>query len=408
MSNAVIDIAASNGQVFGSTLRGDVLIYTNNNTQRIGFGNSNNVFPPVLAVGSNHVCINTSNTSNSLNIAGTMVVANSNNTPIICNRIDNTGGTIGSFEAPSLSVGGNYASVQLGKNNSNFNSWTMAYVHQGENSSSNFLGFAPVTESYVRQLSFSNILASGAGGNTNKLYDYNTMITKYPAGTYFYIKYNNTLFRLRFNASETTLSKDTTFEKTLNGGKTWAGAGTTDLPFGTATNVEEVILPGYPWNMVVTGSNVGIGTTTPNTSYSLEVNSTMRVNSNTTLTPNRPFINGYITATSSNPSLLTSVQATGGMAITSSTRIVAPIAGVYSFGFNMIFQNDTSRKDFAIWVNGVHLVYTLNENDLTGHHYRGGELACYLNANDYVEFANPNSGTPLGGTWSTFWFFLVG
>jgi hypothetical protein len=101
------------------------------------------------------------------------------------------------------------------------------------------------------------------------------------------------------------------------------------------------------------------------------------------------------------------------MVVTSSTRLVAPVAGVYAIGFNTIItsqppQPDTSRKDVNIRVNGVDIVMTLNENDLTGHHYRGGEIAYYLNANDYVEYGNPNPGTIFGSTWSTFWFFLLG
>lgn len=414
MSNAIIDIASSNAQVFSTASVGDVLIYTRSNTQRIHFGISNTSVSAGLSIGSNFVSFGSSNSNNAVNVSGILNVASSNTISSLFTRLDTLSGYVASFEAPQLTaslcnMGGIYNRIVIGKNTSNYNSWSIAYVHQGESAASNFLGIAPITESYFRQLSFYNI---GGTGNTNKFYDYDTMLARYPVGTFFYFRYNNILFRMRFNAAENFQIRNTTMDKTSDGGKTWVSVVANDLPtsttLGAPTTVEEVIIPGYVWNLVVTGSNVGIGTVNPNTAYGLDVDGQMRVNSNAPVTPNRPFIYGFLNNTTANPITLTSSQATGGMTVTSSTRLVAPVAGVYAIGFNSIFNNDTSRKDINIRVNGVDIVNTLSEDNLTGHHYRGGEIGYYMNANDYVEYANPNSGTIWGSTWSTFWFFLLG
>ncbi len=94
-----------------------------------------------------------------------------------------------------------------------------------------------------RQMSFYNI---DLIGNTNKFYDYNTMLQKYPIGTYFLLRYKNVLFRLRFNAAENSQIRNTNFEKLDNNNK-WVPATPADLPtaqaMGTPTAVDEIVIP---------------------------------------------------------------------------------------------------------------------------------------------------------------------
>jgi hypothetical protein len=57
-----------------------------------------------------------------------------------------------------------------------------------------------------RRLSFLNL---GASGNTWKVHDYNTLLARYPVGSFFYIVYKGRLFRLRFNGAESPRIRNT-------------------------------------------------------------------------------------------------------------------------------------------------------------------------------------------------------
>ena len=180
---------------------------------------------------------------------------------------------------------------------------------------------------------------------------------------------------------------------------------------GSSSNFLGFAPSGYGWNMAITGCNVGIGTSNMSATYALDVAGSMRVNSNAPITPNRPFIFGNFNATTFGTTSLplTAVQTQGGMTVTSGSNLVAPIAGFYVIGFNSIMSWDSTgaRRDIYVLLNGGLMTTTLSENNLSGHHYVGNEIASFLNANDYISFIPGNSGSTYGGTWSTFWFYLL-
>jgi hypothetical protein len=128
---------------------------------------------------------------------------------------------------------------------------------------------------------------------------------------------------------------------------------------------------------------------------------------------NRPYIMGWFAGgtTAGNFITLGSQQSGGGMTITSSNKLVAPIAGLYQFGFQNIMNTSTGRNDLNIYVNGGLLVSTLSEDNGTGYHYRGASLGYYLNANDYIQFYCA-SGSIYGAvgvdSWHTFYFYHIG
>jgi hypothetical protein len=109
---------------------------------------------------------------------------------------------------------------------------------------------------------------------------------------------------------------------------------------------------------------------------------------------------------------LYTTQTQGGMAVTTSNKLVAPIAGLYSFGYQTIMATTTGRNDTFIRLNGGDLVRALSEDNGTGYHQRGNHMCYYLNANDYIQFFC-SSGTIYGGTpsndynWRMWYFYHV-
>jgi hypothetical protein len=75
--------------------------------------------------------------------------------------------------------------------------------------------------SIPRSLAFFNIGLNGAPGNIWKDNDYAQMLAKYPVDTFFYMTYKNRLFRLRFNNSENSAIRNTSFFYSTDNGKTW-------------------------------------------------------------------------------------------------------------------------------------------------------------------------------------------
>jgi hypothetical protein len=131
------------------------------------------------------------------------------------------------------------------------------------------------------------------------------------------------------------------------------------------------------------------------------------------VTPNVYYIMGYLAGgtTGGNYISLGVQQSSGGMAVTSSNKLVAPISGLYHFGFNTIMNTTTGRNDVNINVNGGSIVNTLSEDNGTGYHYRSGMITYYLNANDFVQFFC-SSGTIYNlfnvDAWHTYFFYHVG
>jgi hypothetical protein len=159
---------------------------------------------------------------------------------------------------------------------------------------------------------------------------------------------------------------------------------------------------------VVTG-NLGVGISP---SYKLDVSGDIR-SSGRVVTPNRYYIMGYLAGgtTGGNYISLGVQQSSGGMAVTASNKLVAPISGLYHFGFNTIMNISTGRNDVTIRVNGSNIVETLSEDNGSGYHYRSGMITYYLNANDFVQFYC-GSGTIYGlnavDAWHTYFFYHVG
>ena len=131
--------------------------------------------------------------------------------------------------------------------------------------------------------------------------------------------------------------------------------------------------------------------------------------------PGKYYAAGYLNGatTSGNFINLTTLQTQGGMAVTTSNKLVAPIAGLYQFGFQTIMQTTTGRNDVYIYLNGSPVIYTLSEDNGTGYHYRSASLCYYLSANDFVQFFC-SSGTIYGefasadNIWRKWYFYHVG
>jgi len=141
---------------------------------------------------------------------------------------------------------------------------------------------------------------------------------------------------------------------------------------------------------------------------------TMTISPNGVITtPNRYYIMGYLAGgtTAGNYINLGSQKSGGGMTITTSNKLVAPVSGLYQFGFQTIMALSSIRNDVNINVNGASIVNTLSEDTTTGYHYRSASICYYLNANDFVQYYCA-SGTVYGAAaadpWHTFYFFHVG
>jgi hypothetical protein len=267
-----------------------------------------------------NVAIGKSNPSYTLDVYDRVQVSSSGTPALNVLHTNSNFAQIASFLAPNLmsNITASYAGITLQKDTGNNNGWLLAHVHQGELTSSNYLGFSPNGSGYVMA--------------------------------------------------------------------------------------------------ITAASNVGINTTTPQ--YQLDVNGLCRVNTNAPIMPNMPFIRGCFNPNNAAASYITllSFYAQGGMTVTSSTRLVAPISGLYNVGFQTIMNTTTAgRADIYMMLNGsTYIQDTLNEDNGTGYHYRNASLAIYLNANDYLAFyLNLNSiyGGAAAGTYEsarTFWFYLVG
>ena len=94
----------------------------------------------------------------------------------------------------------------------------------------------------------------------------------------------------------------------------------------------------------------------------------------------------------------------------SSDRITVPIAGVYMITFNTICDNNSSRRDSLILVNGSTISSQLSEDSTAGYHYRSASLAVKLAANDYIQFSNDDwyDSTAASTTWRTASVYLLG
>ena len=129
--------------------------------------------------------------------------------------------------------------------------------------------------------------------------------------------------------------------------------------------------------------------------------------------PGRYYIMGYLAGgtTAGNYINLGSQKSGGGMTITTSNKLVAPVSGLYQFGFQTIMALSSIRNDVTINVNGASIVNTLSEDTTTGYHYRSASICYYLNVNDFVQYYC-SSGTIYGAAaadpWHTFYFFHVG
>jgi hypothetical protein len=212
------------------------------------------------------------------------------------------------------------------------------------------------------------------------------------------------------NYTGITLQKD--FTSNYNGwllAHVHQGEMTSSNYFGFSPN-------GFGFNMALLGSsNIGINTTSP--LYLLDVNGQCRVNTHAPIAPNRPFIRGCFNPGNAAGNItLLSFYAQGGMTVTSSSRLVAPVSGLYSFGFQTIMATTTvGRADIYIILNGSsYILNTLNEDNGSGYHFRNASFTMNLNANDYIVF-NLNTNNIYGGQaagtyepWRTFWFYLVG
>ena len=159
------------------------------------------------------------------------------------------------------------------------------------------------------------------------------------------------------------------------------------------------------------GSNVGIGKPTGSLAYALDVSGSVNV-SGTVTTTNRPYIYGGFVSGTGNVTL-TSLSASGGMIITSSTKLYPTVAGLYMIGFNTLFSDSattqnptTGRWDFLILKNMSTIVYTLNESNGSGFHYRSGSIVLPLLITDYIQFNIP-SGYAYGADGSTYYMCLI-
>jgi len=131
--------------------------------------------------------------------------------------------------------------------------------------------------------------------------------------------------------------------------------------------------------------------------------------------PGKYYAAGYLNGatTAGNVINLTTLQTQGGMTVTTSNKLVAPVAGLYHFGFQTIMQTSTGRNDVYIWLNGNNLVNTLSEDNGAGYHQRTASMCYYLNANDYIQFYCA-TGTVYGvsasddNNWRKWYFYHVG
>lgn len=125
-------------------------------------------------------------------------------------------------------------------------------------------------------------------------------------------------------------------------------------------------------------------------------------------TPYQPFLFGRISGAAANYQTMTVQQSRNASVSTANgvtnSRYTAQVAGVYSLKMNVIFNQDSSRRDITWRKNGGNLVSSLSEDSTTGFHYRSISIDTYLNVNDYVEIYNISSGIVYnGGSWDTEW-----
>ena len=109
---------------------------------------------------------------------------------------------------------------------------------------------------------------------------------------------------------------------------------------------------------------------------------------------NRPYIYGSVTNTTGT-GIANSMHVDSSRNLSfSNSRITVPVSGVYHICFNTICDSTTGRRDAQIRMNGVIKVNSLNDNNTTGHHYRGMSISLMMSANDYIEFNNQDWYNP--------------
>lgn len=128
-------------------------------------------------------------------------------------------------------------------------------------------------------------------------------------------------------------------------------------------------------------------------------------------TPDQYHISGWLTNTSNAATANSTANLTtrGGLSF-SNSRVTVPVAGVYMITLTTISTNSSARVDARIRINGGELLNMLSEDSTSGYHYKGGSIARYLSANDYIEFQNDNwyDWTNPNTGWKTFSVTLIG
>lgn len=134
----------------------------------------------------------------------------------------------------------------------------------------------PASVLTARMLSPFNI---AIGGNMNKLYDYDALLTYYsPIGTvfdkWFYLHYNGSVFRLMFNNAENSQIRNTHFYHAAASGwvtATGVAANVTPTPFSSQLPTTSDPWNVQPWSMLEMRSMPGLGASaaTVAASYSL-------------------------------------------------------------------------------------------------------------------------------------------
>jgi hypothetical protein len=123
----------------------------------------------------------------------------------------------------------------------------------------------------ARMLSPFNI---GMGGNINKYFDYNALFAIYALDKWFYLSYNGSVFRLRFNNAENSQIRNTDFQHSAaSGWVTATGVAATVTPTIYSSQLPTTTTPWSvaPWAMTEMRNMPGLGATaaTVAASYSL-------------------------------------------------------------------------------------------------------------------------------------------
>ena len=121
-----------------------------------------------------------------------------------------------------------------------------------------------------------------------KAYDYNVLFTKYSTTNFMYFQYDNKLFRLQFNATETSQLRNTSTWISTDYGLNWVAATSLDILSNSSTftsgaiYIQELEDPSFPssitnkfgYEIFTVNSNGRIGINNSNPLVSLHINST--------------------------------------------------------------------------------------------------------------------------------------